>query len=119
MAYKIDKGQLHAVLVDVAADGQSLQLSAKDTLTAGDDAKEKFGTATTVSEAFTRFWTPRDDLGQRAASLVFRKAESLSQTAVALIGADGKMTDGASAALRRVPSSYEPPTSHHSGPQPE
>lgn len=119
MTYKIDKGQLHAVLVDVAADGQSLQLSANDTKTAGDDAAEKFGTATTVSAAFTRFWTPRDDLGQRAASLVFRKSESLSETAVVLISADGAMTNDASAAARRIPTSYAPPAAHHPGPQPE
>lgn len=119
MAYAIDTGQLHAILIDVAADGQSLQLAAQDTRTAGDDAAGFFGSADTVSAAFTRFWAPRDDVGLRAASLVFRKAESLSQAAVALIDADGTMTDSAAAALRRIPASYAPPAARHPGPQPE
>ncbi|MGP5226339.1 hypothetical protein [Arthrobacter rhombi] len=58
MAYKIDPAQLHAILVDVAADGESLRLAAKDTKTSGDEASGDFGTATTVSAAFARFWTP-------------------------------------------------------------
>ncbi|HXD28282.1 MAG TPA: hypothetical protein VN621_05950 [Arthrobacter sp.] len=119
MAYAIDKGQLHAVLIDVAADGQSLQLAAQDTRTAGDDAAGSFGSAGTVSAAFTRFWAPRDDVGLRAASLVFRKAESLAQAAAALIEADGRMNDSAAAALRRIPVSYAPSAVRHPGPQPE
>ncbi|WP_372698761.1 hypothetical protein [Arthrobacter sp. JSM 101049] len=119
MAYEIDKGQLHAVLIDVAADGQSLQLAAQDARTAGDDAARRFGSAGTVSAAFSRFWAPRDDVGLRAASLVFRKAESLSQAAVALIEADGRMTDSATAALRRIPASFAPTAARRPGPQPE
>ncbi|MGP5607189.1 hypothetical protein [Arthrobacter rhombi] len=109
MAYKIDPGQLHAILVDVAADGESLRLVAQDTKTSGDEASGDFGTATTVSAAFARFWTPRDDIGQRAASLVFRKTTSVSDAALALIDADGKMSGEASSALDRVPVEYHAP----------
>lgn len=109
MAYKIDTGQLHAVLIDVSADGESLRQAAKDTKTAGDDAGDSFGTATTVSAAFKRFWGPRDDVGQRAASLVFRKTTSVSDAAVILVDADGTMTDEASMALDQVPVSYTAP----------
>lgn len=90
MAYKIDPAQMHAILVDVAADGESLRLAAKDTKESGDDANGNFGTATTVSAAFGRFWSPRDDIGQRAASLVFRKTTSVSDASLALIDATSR-----------------------------
>ncbi|MGP5731379.1 hypothetical protein [Arthrobacter rhombi] len=109
MAYKIDPAQLHAILLDVAADGESLRSAAKDTKSSGDDASGNFGNATTVSAAFGRFWSPRDDIGQRVASLVFRKTTSVSDAALALIDADGEMSTEASTALDRVPVAYQTP----------
>lgn len=109
IAYKIDAGALHAILIDVAADGESLRLAAKDTQTDGDTTQDSFGTATTVKAAFDRFWGPRDDVGQRAASLVYRKATAVSDAAAELIEADGAMSDAASTALGRVPADYSPP----------
>lgn len=111
MVYKIERGQVHAILVNVAADGQSLQLAAKDATTAGDDAAGSFGTATIAAAAFQRFWGPRDDVGQRAASLVFRKADAVTDAMTVLIAADGKMSDSARSALDRVPASFRPPAS--------
>lgn len=119
MAYAIDPGQLHAILVDVAADGQSLHLSATDTRTAGEDVQGNLGTAGVVSAAFGRFWGVRDDVGLRAAALVFRKAEYLSQTVVALIDADGRMTVDAKAAAGRIPTGYERSVAGRPGPQAE
>lgn len=111
MAYKIERGQVHAILVNVAADGQSLQHAATDATTAGADAVGLFGTATTAATAFNRFWVPRDDIGQRAASLVFRKANAVADAMAVLIAADGKMSDAAGSALDRVPASFLPPSS--------
>lgn len=119
MAYAIDPGQLHAILVDVAADGQSLHLAATDTRSAGEDVQGSLGTAGVVSAAFGRFWSPRDDVGLRAAALVFRKAEYLSQTAVELIDTDGRMTDDAKTAAARIPTGYESPVAGRPGPQAE
>lgn len=102
---------MQAILTDVAADGESLRSAAKDTKSSGDDASGSFGTASTVSAAFERFWSPRDDIGQRAASLVLRKTTSVSDAALALIKADGKMSSEASTALDHVPVDYQaPPT---------
>lgn len=115
MTYRVNRGLVHAILVDVAADGQSLQLAARDTTTAGDDAAAAFGTATTVAAAFNRFWGPRDDVGQRAASLVFRKTDAVSDALTVLIAADGDMSAGANSALERVPASYRPPASGRRG----
>lgn len=103
MAYKIDSTQLHAILVDVAADGESPSLSAKDTKTTGDDVHANLGTAGSVGKSFESFWADRDDIGQRAASLVFRKTTSVSDAAAAVIDADGEISAGASTALGRVP----------------
>ncbi|MGO2533512.1 hypothetical protein [Arthrobacter rhombi] len=106
IAYKINPGALHAIFVDVAADGESLRSAAKDTKTAGDSAQDNFGTATTVKSAFDRFWGSRDDIGQRAASLVFRKATAVADTAAALMESDGKMSDAATTAMSHLPTNY-------------
>lgn len=109
MAYQITPGALHAIFIDVAADGESLRSAATDTKTAGETVQDNFGTATSVKAAFDRFWGPRDDVGQRASSLVFRKAASVADTAVALIDADGVMSDEATTAVGRIPTSYTAP----------
>lgn len=106
MAYKIEPGALHAILIDIAADGESLRSSSKDTKTNGDSVQDNFGTATTVKAAFDSFWAPRDDIGQRAASLLFRKATAVADAAAVLIEGDGKMSDEATTAMGRIPTSY-------------
>lgn len=103
MSYEITPGIIHAVLVDVAADGESLRGSAEMATTAGDNVSGQFGTAADVSSAFSAFWASRNDVGTRIAALVLRKAGCVATAAEAFIDADGEMTDAASTALSNLP----------------
>ena len=104
--YSMDPAGIHATLVDVAADGESLLHAATDTRGCGEKVLELFGTADIASAAFARFWTSRDDVGERVASLLFRKADAVSTAAQAFINADSDM---ASNALIKLPAAYSPP----------
>ena len=110
--YSVKPSGIHATLVDVAADGQSLAQAAKAARNCGDLAAGSFGTATTVAAAFKGFWSGRDDVGERIASLLFRKADAVSAAASAFVEADNEMTSTASAALAKLPAGYAP---HHRG----
>lgn len=107
-SYSMDPSGIHATLVDIAADGQSLTQAAKAARTCGDKAAGYFGTATVVADAFNRFWSDRDDVGERVASLLFRKADAVSTAASAFSEADGTMAAAASAALAKLPADYAP-----------
>ncbi len=101
--YSVDPAGIQLTLIDVAADGESLRQAAASTRGSGDKVLAAFGTAVVASEAFSRFWGVRDDVGERIASLVFRKAGAVSDAAHAFVAADGEM---ASAALARMPAAY-------------
>ena len=83
------------VLVDVAADGQSLDKAAGDAAAAGDDASSLFGSAAEVAEAFNAFWSPRSEVGQRIAGLVYGKSQVVAEAAELFIDADGQMSAAA------------------------
>ncbi|EMY36174.1 hypothetical protein D477_000465 [Arthrobacter crystallopoietes BAB-32] len=89
---------LHAVLADVAADGQSMMMAAEDAAASGEEATNAFGTASDVAAAFGRFWAPRKDVGSRAAGALFHKAGVAAETAQLYLAADGEMADAASTA---------------------
>ncbi|MFB9797498.1 DUF6507 family protein [Arthrobacter citreus] len=110
--YSVNPSGIHATLVDVAADGQSLAQAAKAARDCGDAAAGSFGTATAVAAAFKGFWSGREDVGERIASLLFRKADAVSAAASAFVEADHEMTATASAALAKLPAGYAP---HHRG----
>ncbi|MCC9204172.1 hypothetical protein [Arthrobacter sp. zg-Y769] len=103
----MDPAGIHATLVDVAADGESLNQAAKDTRASGEKISGAFGTAEVAAAAFNRFWAARDDVGERVASLVFRKAEAVSTAAHAFSQADSDM---ASTALSKLPATYASPS---------
>lgn len=103
MRYSIDPAGVQLTLIDVAADGESLRQAAVTTRDLGERVSGSFGTAGLVSEAFSRFWGARDDVGERVAALVFRKAGAVSDAAHAFMDADGEM---AAAALARMPAAY-------------
>lgn len=115
--YDMDPAGIHATLVDVAADGESLLQAAKDTRSSGDRVADKFGSAEVAATGFSSFWGDRDDVGERVASLLFRKADAVSTAAHAFTEADGEMTTAASAALSRLPATS--PLPHSGGLRPE
>lgn len=102
----MDPAGIHATLVNVASDGESLLHAARDTRQFGDTASGSFGTADIVASAFGSFWAGRDDVGERVASLLFRKADAVSTAAHAFVTADDEM---ASTALDKLPATYMPP----------
>lgn len=104
----MDPSGIHATLVDVAADGQSLAEAAKATRACGDTVAGSFGTATVAASGFKSFWSGRDDVGERVASLLFRKADAVSTAASAFTEADAGMASAASAALAKLPTDYAP-----------
>ncbi|WP_312179043.1 DUF6507 family protein [Arthrobacter sp.] len=106
MQYEIQPAAIHAVVVDVAADGQALhQAGAAAADTAGELAGS-FGSADAVAGAFSSFWAPRQDVAQRISSLVFRKATALTEAAQAFVDADGEMSAAAKSALSTLPTAY-------------
>lgn len=106
--YSVQPSGIHATLVDVAADGQSLTQAAKDARTCGETVAGSFGTAAAVAAAFQTFWSGRDDVGERVASLLFRKADAVAAAAAAFVEADSDMAAAASSALARLPAHYAP-----------
>lgn len=102
MSYEINPSMVHATLVDVAADGESLRTSADRAQTAGDTTGESFGTATEVTSAFATFWGSRSDVGVKVATLLLHKSACVATAAEAFINADGDMTDTASTALDQM-----------------
>lgn len=109
--YDIDVSALQAVLMAVAVDGTALHQAANEARAGGDEAAGQFGTAEGVAEAFGVFWAPRDDLGQRVASLVFRKADAVAEAAQAFVEADGEMSSTALRSLAEIHTGYAPPVS--------
>jgi hypothetical protein len=101
--YSVDPAGIQLTLIDVGADGESLRQTAATTRELGDKVAATFGTAAVVSEAFSRFWGVRDDVGERIASLVFRKAGAVSDAAHAFMDADSEM---AVTALARMPAAH-------------
>lgn len=110
LRYEMDPAGIHATLVDVAADGQSLAQAAKDTHRLGDALTGNFGPAEEVAAAFAGFWSGRGDVGERIASVLFRKADAVSTAAQAFAEADTGMAAAASEALSRLPAAYAPPS---------
>lgn len=106
--YSMDPSGIHATLVDVAADGQSLTQAGKAARDSGETVAEGFGTATVVASAFRSFWSARDDVAERVASVLFRKADAVSTAAAAFAEADNGMSSAASAALAKLPANYAP-----------
>ncbi|MFT4470155.1 hypothetical protein ACMX2H_09640 [Arthrobacter sulfonylureivorans] len=94
-SWRINPRQLHMVLVDVAADGQSLDKAAGDAAAAGEQAASLFGSAADVAEAFAGFWSPRSEVGQRIAGLVYGKSRVVAETAELFVDADGQMSAAA------------------------
>ncbi|HXF02545.1 MAG TPA: DUF6507 family protein [Arthrobacter sp.] len=94
-SWRINPRRLHTVLVDVAADGQSLDKAAGDAAAAGEQASSLFGSAADVAEAFAGFWSPRSDVGQRIAGLVYGKSRVVAEAAELFIDADGQMSAAA------------------------
>ncbi len=94
-SWRISPRRLHMVLVDVAADGQSLDKAAGDAAAAGDDASSLFGSAAEVAEAFSAFWSPRSEVGQRIAGLVYGKSQVVAEAGELFIAADGQMSEAA------------------------
>jgi uncharacterized protein YukE len=106
--YSMDPSGIHATLIDVAADGQSLTQAGKDARASGEKVADGFGTATVVAAAFRSFWSARDDVAERLASVLFRKADAVSTAAAAFADADDGMSSTASAALAKLPADYAP-----------
>lgn len=113
--YDMHPEGLHATLVDVAADGQSLAQAAEHTKNSGENVSASFGTADVVAAAFNGFWAARDDVGERVSSLLFRKADAVATAASAFVEADSDMASAASEALTQLPATYAPPRA--GGPQ--
>lgn len=109
MSYDIDVPSLQAILMAVATEGTSLHDAVNAAKTGGDDTAGQFGTATEVAEAFTSFWTPRADVGQRISSLVFRKAETVAVATQAFLAGDDEMHYNAHSIMTRVDTGYVPP----------
>lgn len=108
--FDVQPSGIHATLIDVAADGQSLAAAAKDTRVGGDRVAGLFGSADVVAAAFSTFWSGRDDVGERVASLVFRKADAVSTASQAFTEADATMDSEAAAALSQLSAAYRPPS---------
>ncbi|WAP52350.1 hypothetical protein OL239_03450 [Arthrobacter sp. ATA002] len=104
----MDLPEIHAALVDIAADGESLTRAAQAARACGETVAGSFGTATVVAAAFSSFWSGRDDVGERVGSLLFRKAGAVSTAASAFAAADSDMSATASAALVALPTDYAP-----------
>ena len=110
MQYEIQPAAIHAVVVDVAADGQALQQAGTAAAETAGGLAAGFGSAAVVAGAFSSFWTPRQDVAQRISSLVFRKATALTEAAQAYIDADVEMTAAAQSALSTLPTAYAAPS---------
>ncbi|MBD8044235.1 hypothetical protein H9638_10500 [Arthrobacter sp. Sa2BUA2] len=108
MQYEIQPAAIHAVVIDVAADGQALHQAGNAAADTAADLAGSFGSADVVAGAFASFWTPRQDVAQRISSLVFRKTTALTDVAQALIDADGEMSAAAQSALSTLPTAYAP-----------
>jgi len=108
LQYEIQPAAIHAVVVDVAADGQALHQAGNATADTADDLAGSFGSADLVAVAFAEFWTPRRSVAQCVSSLVFRKATALTDAAQAFVDADGEMTAAAESALSTLPTAYAP-----------
>ena len=108
MQYEIQPAVIHAVVVDVAADGQALQQAGTAATETAGDLTGGFGSADVVAGAFSSFWAPRQDVAQRISSLVFRKTTALTEAAQALVDADGEMSAAAQSALSTLPTAYAP-----------
>lgn len=109
MTYDIDVSVLQSVLMTVAVEGAALDRMAGGARAGGDEAARQFGTAVEAAEAFAGFWAPREDLGQRVASLVFRKADAVAEAAQAFVEADGEMGNTALRYLAEIHTGYAPP----------
>lgn len=109
MNYTIDVPAVQAVLMAIAAEGTALNAAAGAAKAAGDEAAAGFGTAAEVAEAFAGFWNQRDDVAQRVSSLVYRKADSVSDAVQAFVAADWEMTQSAERALTAISTSYTAP----------
>lgn len=101
-SWDIRPDALHVVLTDVAADGQSMAKASDDAASFGEETAASFGTASDVAEAFAAFWTPRQDVGQRIASLVFHKASVVAEAAQLFEQADGDMSETAVTAVESL-----------------
>jgi hypothetical protein len=101
-SWDIKPEALHVVLTDVAADGQSMAKACGDAVSFGEETAASFGTASDVAEAFAGFWTPRQDIGQRIASLAFHKASVVAEAAQLFEQADGHMSETAVAAVESL-----------------
>lgn len=106
--YSIQPGAIHAIVVDVAADGQALQQAGTDTSAIAEELAGSFGTAAAVAGAFEGFWSARREVAPRIASLLFRKTTAVADAAQAFIDADGEMTAAVRAATATLPTYYAP-----------
>lgn len=99
MSHQIKPELVHAALVDVAGDGQTLDDAAVKARSAGDAVKDAWGTAADAKSAYSGFWSARDDVGTRISEALLHQASCVAEAADAFIRSDGVMSADARGAL--------------------
>lgn len=100
--HEIQPEHVHAVLVNVAGDGQTLDDSAVKAHTAGDTLQDAWGSAAEAKSAYGTFWSSRDDVGIRISDTLLHQASCVAEAADAFIASDGAMSDKAREAMSEI-----------------